>query len=123
VLHVAGTLRGVWSGGLALVTPGVPGLLLVIALQTGLVTCMGVYNPIMATERLERTEAGRVARTLAAWSVSSKATIAAGTALWGLLAAVVGLRPAIAAAGALLILTPLLLPRRVPSTTPSTVAS
>ena len=33
--------------------------------------------------RLEHTEPDRVARTLAAWSVSSNATVAALTALWG----------------------------------------
>ena len=45
----------------------------------------------------------RIARTLSAWSISSSATIAALTALWGLLAAAVGPRPAIALAGLLLL--------------------
>jgi MFS family permease len=126
VLRASGILRVVWPVGLAFVTPGVPGLLLVVVLQTGLVTCMGVFTPLYATERLERTGQHLVARTLAAWSVSGKLVIAALTALWGLLAAAAGVREAIAAAGALLFLTPLLLPRsRVPaepSTPPSTVA-
>jgi hypothetical protein len=39
-------------------------------------------------------------------------TIAALTALWGLLASITGPRTAIAIAGALLLATPLLLPRR-----------
>jgi hypothetical protein len=53
-----------------------------------------------------------VARTLAAWSVSSNLTVAAMTALWGLLAAPTDARTAIAAAGVLMLATPLLLPRR-----------
>ena len=74
---------------------------------------MGVFNPVFATYRLEQTpRPDRVARTLSAWSVTSSATIAALTALWGLLAAATGPRTAIAAAGLLLLATPLLLPRR-----------
>jgi hypothetical protein len=53
-----------------------------------------------------------VARTLSAWSVSTSLSIAALTALWGLLATITSLRVAIAMAGLLLLATPLLLPRR-----------
>jgi hypothetical protein len=76
------------------------------------VTCCGAFNPVLATCRLDHTDPGRVARTLTAWSVSSSAAVAALTAAWGLLAAVTGPRTAIAAAGVLLLATPLLLPRR-----------
>ena len=82
----AGTLRACWSVGLAFVGPGAAGLVLVIAVELGLITCMGVFNPVFATYRLEQTATDRVARTLSAWSVTSNATIAAMTALWGLLA-------------------------------------
>ena len=58
-----------------------------------------------------RPPTDRVARTLSAWSVTSKATIAALTALWGLLASLTGPRTAIALAGVLLLATPLLLLR------------
>ena len=71
-----------------------------------------MFNPVLATYRLDHTGPDRVARTLSAWSVSSSATIAALTALWGLLAAVTSPRTAIAIAGVLLLATPLLLPRR-----------
>lgn len=112
VLYATGVLRACWSLGLAFVRPGVPGIVLVIAVELGLVTCCGVYNPVLATYRLDRTAPERVARTLAAWSVSTSAAIAALTAVWGLLAAAVGPRTAIAAAGVLLLATPALLPRR-----------
>ena len=111
VMLTAGTLRACWPIGLAFVRPGVAGLLLVIAVQLGLVTCAGVFNPVFATYRLNQTPADRVARTLSAWSVSSSATIAALTALWGLLASVTSARTGIAIAGLLLLATPLLLPR------------
>jgi hypothetical protein len=113
VLRVGGTLRACWSLGLAFVVPGTTGLVLVIAVQLGLVTCVGAFHPVFATYRLEQTPSDRVARTLSAWSVTSNATIAALTAIWGLLAAVTSPRAAIAAAGVLLLTTPLLLPRRV----------
>lgn len=109
---MAGTLRACWSIGLAFVQPGPGGLVLIIAVQLGLVTCVGVFNPVLATYRLEHTEPDLVARTLAAWSVSSNVCVAALTALWGVLAALTGPRTAIAAAGVLMLATPLLLPRR-----------
>jgi MFS family permease len=111
VMLTAGTLRACWSVGLAFIGPGAAGLVLVIAVELGLITCMGVFNPVFATYRLEQTATDRVARTLSAWSVTSNATIAALTALWGLLASITGPRTAIAIAGLLLLTTPLLLPR------------
>jgi MFS family permease len=87
-------------------------LLLVFAVEFALITCIGVFNPVYATYRLEQTPPDRVARTLAAWSVTSSATTAAVTALWGLLAGLTSPRTAIAVAGVLLLLTPLLLPRQ-----------
>lgn len=112
VLLTSGVLRACWPVHLAFVRPGVPGIVLIIIVQFGLVTCCGLFNPVLATYRLDHTPADRVARTLSAWSVSTSAAIAALTAVWGLLAALTGPRTAIAAAGILLLATPLLLPRR-----------
>lgn len=109
VLRTVGTLRACWSVGLAFVHPGTSGLVLVMAVESGLITCMGIFNPVYATYRLERTPPDRIARTLSAWSVTSKATVAALTAAWGLLATLAGPRTAIAAAGLLLLATPPLL--------------
>ncbi|MBD9724964.1 MFS transporter [Streptomyces caniscabiei] len=109
VIRVAGTLRVCWPLGLAFIGAGPVGLALVMVVEFGLITCIAVFNPVLAAERLTRTPADRVARTLTAWSVTGKLTIAALTALWGLLAAATTPRTAIAAAGLLLLTTPLLL--------------
>ncbi|AOR30474.1 MFS transporter [Streptomyces fodineus] len=111
VLRAAGTLRAVWPLGLAFVRPGLPGLLLVMVLEFGVITCSGLYSPVYATRRLQCTPDDRVARTLSAWSITGKATTAALTALWGLLASLTGPRAAIALAGVLLLATPPLLLR------------
>lgn len=115
VLLTAGALRACWSLGLAFVHPGVSGLVLVMAVELGLITCAAIFNPVSATYRLNETPPDRVARTLSAWSVTVRLTIAALTALWGLLAAATGPRLPIALAGLLLLATPLLLPRRQPA--------
>lgn len=112
VLLTAGSLRACWPIGLAFVGHGAAGMALVMVVQFGLVTCIGVFNPVLVTYRLEQAPTDRVARVLSAWSVSSSATIATLTALWGLLAGVVGPRAAIAMAGLLMLATPLLLPRQ-----------
>ncbi len=111
VMFVAGALRACWSIGLVFIQPGIAGLVLVIGVELGLITCVGVFNPIFATFRLEQIATDRVSRTLSAWAIGSKAVIAAMTALWGLLAGLTSPRTAIAVAGVLLLATPLLLPR------------
>lgn len=110
VLLAAGTLRACWSVGLAFVGPGTAGLVLVMAVEFGLITCSAVFTPVLATQRLERTPQDRVTRTLTAWSITSKTVTAAMTALWGVVAMATGPRAAIAVAGVLLLATPLLLP-------------
>ncbi|MEV0634693.1 MFS transporter [Streptomyces sp. NPDC050619] len=111
VMLTAGALRACWLIGLAFIQPGTPGLVLVMAVELGMITCFGVFNPVLSTYRLDHTAKDRVVRTLSAWSVTSKLTIAALTALWGLLAGLAGTRTAIAIAGLLMLATPLLLPR------------
>ncbi|MEW2521083.1 MFS transporter [Actinacidiphila alni] len=111
-LLVSGTLRAVWSFGLVFVRPGLPGIVLVIGVELGLITACALFNPVLATYRLEHAGTGRVARTLSAWSVTTKASIAVQTALWGVLAAFTGPRVAIGIAGLCVLATPLLLPWR-----------
>lgn len=112
VLLTTGALRVCWPVGLVLVRPGAAGLVVVMAVELVLITCCGVFNPVFATHRLERTVSDRVARTLSAWTVTNKATAAALTALCGLLASLTSPRTAIGVAGLLLLVTPVLLPWR-----------
>jgi predicted MFS family arabinose efflux permease len=112
VMVVFGTLCACWPLGLAFVPRGTAGLLLVIGVQFGLVFCLGVYNPVYATYRLEQVAKERLSRTLSAWSVSKNLTIAALIALFGVLASATSPRIAIFSAGALLLGTPALLPWR-----------
>lgn len=110
VLITSGVLRALWPVGLFLVMPGTAGVVLVIAVELVLITCMGVFNPLFATERLQRVPAERVGRVLVAWNVTGTGAIAVLTALWGVLAAVTDARIAIGIAGVLLLATPFLLP-------------
>jgi predicted MFS family arabinose efflux permease len=112
VLLVSGTLRACWSLGLVFVRSGPEGLALIMAIEFGLITCMGVFNPVFAAYRLEHTAPERTARTLTAWSITSSAVIAVTTVLGGILAAGTSPRFAIGLAGALLLATPVLLLRR-----------
>lgn len=104
-----GRLRAVWPLGLALVRPGLAGLLIVMVTELGLIICASIFNPVLATYRLQVTADGRVARVLSAWKVSTSASIAALTALWGVLATTTSPRFALVVAGLLLLATPLLL--------------
>ncbi|WP_405799422.1 MFS transporter [Streptomyces sp. NBC_01506] len=112
VMLTSGALRACWPLALVLVGPGPAGMALVITVELGLITCIGVFNPVYATYRLEQIPKDRMVRTLSAWSITTKTSIAALTALWGPLAAVTSPRTAIGLAGLLLLATPLLLPRR-----------
>ena len=125
VLWTSGVLRACWLLALAFLPTGAGGLAFVMAVELGLIFCCSVFNPVLATYRLEQLPADRIARTLSAWSVSTKASIAALTAIWGLLAALTGPRVAIGIAGVLVLVTPFLLPRhdRTPAQPSRTVPS
>lgn len=122
VLFWAGLLRACWPLGLTFVQPGIGGLALVMLVQFGLVTCCGIFNPVLATYRLEHAGKDRVSRVLSAWSISTSSSIAVLTALWGGLATLTSPRVAIGAAGVLILATPLLLPRRPAPVEPEPVA-
>ncbi|GAA0329360.1 MFS transporter [Actinoallomurus spadix] len=107
-----GVARAVWLVGLAFTGPGLAGLLVVMTTELGIITCMGVYNPVMATRRLVRTADDRLARVLTTWRAGSRTAVAGATALWGALAGLTSARAAIATAGVLLIATSLFLPWR-----------
>ncbi|MCX5532632.1 MFS transporter [Streptomyces sp. NBC_00006] len=123
VLLVSGSVRACWPIGLAFVGPGVAGMLVVVVVEFGLITCCAVFNPVMAAERLRLTDDDRVARVLSAWTVTQRAVTAALTLMWGVFAALIGTRGALALAGVLLLGTPLLLRGlRSPACTPRPAA-
>ncbi|SBT44883.1 MFS transporter [Micromonospora auratinigra] len=118
VLAVSGWLRSLFPLGLALVRPGVAGLVTVIVVEGLLITSMGVFNPLSATERLRRVPARHTAQVIGPWSVSGKLAQATLMVLWGFLATRIGPLPAITVSGLLLLATPLLLPKRADLTCP-----
>jgi MFS family permease len=84
----------------------------VIAVELAIIVSMSLYNPVLATYRLEHTPRHRIARTLSAWSIGQQASIAIFTALGGLLADITSPRTALTVVGLLILASPLLLPRR-----------
>jgi len=112
VLRAVGTLRAVWLLGLAFVRPGVAGLAIVMAVELAIIVSMSLYNPVLATYRLESTPVDRIARVLSAWSIGQQTSIAIFTAGGGLLATATSPRTALTVAGLLILASPLLLPRR-----------
>jgi len=108
VFRTVGALRAVWLIGLAFTRPGIVGLVTVIAVELAIIISMSLYNPVLATYRLEHTPKDRIARTLSAWSIGSGASIAIFTALGGLLANATSPRTAITVAGLLILVSPVL---------------
>jgi MFS family permease len=112
VMIASGWLRSIFPLGLAFVRPGIPGLLTVIVVEGLLITGMGVFNPIYATERLQRVPADHAAQVLSTWSVSSRLLQAALMVIGGVLAGLTSPLTAITVSGVVLLGTPLLLPRQ-----------
>jgi MFS family permease len=110
VIRVGGWLRCCWLIGLVFVRPGLPGLLVVMLVEFLIIVHMSLYNPVLATYRLNHTPPERSARMLSAWSISSSMSIAVCTALGGVLADLTTPRTALAAAGLLILAAPLFLP-------------
>jgi len=119
VLYTSGVARALWPVGLAFIGPGLPGLLVVIGVEFGLIVCCGIYGPVLATYRLDQTPVDRTSRVLSSWSISSSASIAALTVLGGLLGTLTGPRVALGIAGLLLLATPVLLPRHTDAPLPA----
>lgn len=111
VLRVTGIARVVWPIGLAAVQPGVVGMAVVIIVEFGLILCCSMFGPVYATVRQQCVPTDRLARVLAAWSISTSLCVAALTAFGGVLATLTSPRIALAVAGVAVLFTPLLLPR------------
>jgi MFS family permease len=115
VTLISGTLGACFPLGMAFMRPGVIGLVIVMAVQLCVITSMGMFSPLIATYRLELAPNDVVARVLSAWTATKSLTIAVLTALWGVLATLTSPLTAIVVAGVLLLGTPLLLRRGIPS--------
>ncbi|GAA2980938.1 MFS transporter [Actinokineospora diospyrosa] len=111
VLRASGIARSCWPLCLAFVQPGIPGLAIVIATQLALIVSISIFTPTLSAYRLTNTTPTHHTRLLTAWAITSAIATAATTVLWGFLAELTTPRTAIALAGALLLATPLLLPR------------
>jgi MFS family permease len=112
VLRTVGALRAVWLIGLAFIRPGVVGLATVIGVELAIIISMSLFSPVLATYRLEHTPEHLIARTLSAWSIGQQASIAAFTAVGGLLAGITSPHTALTVIGLLILISPLLLPGR-----------
>lgn len=112
VMIVTGWLRSIFPLGLAFTHPGISGLLTVVLIEGALIVCMGIFNPISATERLERAPVEHAAQVVSAWSISSKLTQAGLMLIWGGIATLTTPLTAITVSGVLLLGAPLLLPKR-----------
>ncbi len=112
IFRTVGTLRAIWLIGLAFIRPGIVGLVTVVAVELAIIVSMSLFNPVLATYRLEHTPKHLIARTLSAWSIGQQASIAILTALAGLLADLTSPHTALTVIGLLILASPLLLPRR-----------
>ncbi|MGI5243127.1 MFS transporter [Dactylosporangium sp. CA-139066] len=112
LLLVFGVARTLWLGAVPLAPAGTAGLIVIIAADTLLLYCAGVFNPTFITYRMHATADTHMTRVATAWSISSKTAqpicIAAGAAL----AAATSARAAIAVAAAAIVVSTVLLPWR-----------
>ncbi|MBO3741229.1 MFS transporter [Actinoplanes flavus] len=112
VLLWSGVWRAVWLCLLAFLPAGLPGLLLMIVVETFALFATGVFNPAFAVYRMEQTEDHYMTRVISAWSISSRICQPVGIALGGLLAALTDVRTALAICGLAVAGSVVLLPWR-----------
>ncbi len=115
MLLTFGAARTVWLGFVAFAPPGTGGLVVIIAADTLLLFCAGVFNPTFVTYRMRVTADTHMTRVATAWSVSSKTVQPACIAAAGLLAAVTSARTAIGVAAVAVAASTVLLPWRTSS--------
>lgn len=109
--------------GLAFVGPGLPGLLVFMLAQAGLIITSGIYSPAFATRRLQLAGERTTARVLTSWKIGGQLGTATATLLWAGLAAVTDAQTAVATAGVLILGTAAFLPWRTSYTTTPSEAS
>ncbi|MFI5891554.1 MFS transporter [Actinoplanes sp. NPDC051513] len=110
VLLIAGAGRALWLPFLAFMPPGVPGLMLIIAVEFLALFGSGVFNPSFATYRMTNTEDGYLSRVIACWSISSRTAQPIGIVLGGALAAFTSVRVALLICGLIVLSSAAILP-------------
>ncbi|WP_225840383.1 MFS transporter [Streptomyces sp. NK08204] len=123
VLLAFGVLRTPWALLLAFVPLGRLGLVAIVAIDTGLLFAVGVFNPAFAAYRMAVTDDHVIARVVTAWSVSAKTAQPACMLAAGLLASQVGVRPALLVAGTLCLASAALLPWTAAAPDPAPAAA
>ncbi|MEV4708699.1 MFS transporter [Actinoplanes sp. NPDC049316] len=109
-LLYAGVARCLWMAPILLAPPATAGLVLIIASDSALLLCAGIFNPAFATYRMNVTADTHLSRVVGAWAMSSKLVQPACIAAAGLLAATTGIRTAIAVLAVVLLACPVLVP-------------
>lgn len=112
VLLVSGAARAPWLLLLPLAPSGAVGVGVIVAVDCGLLFAAGVFNPTFSAYRMEATDDAFMSRVATSWSVSSRLVQAVFMVGGGLVAGVVGVRPALVLAGVLCLASAFLLPWR-----------
>ncbi|MFE1027690.1 MFS transporter [Streptomyces sp. NPDC058818] len=112
ILLLSGVARTLWTILLPLTPSGALGLLVIVAVDFGLLFSAGVFNPSFTTYRMAATPDAFMSRVGTSWSVGAKTCQAAFMVAGGLIAATAGVRGALLIAGLLCMASALLLPWR-----------
>ncbi|MBX7267778.1 MFS transporter [Micromonospora sp. Llam7] len=111
-LLVAGAARCLWMAVVPFAPGTTAGLVQIIAADTMLLLCAGIFNPAFSTYRMRAVADGYLARVTAAWAVSSKVAQPIVIAAAGVAAAAVGARPALLGLAGVLLASVVVLPWR-----------
>jgi MFS family permease len=112
VLIGSGVFRALWLVPLAFLPAGVPGLVLIIVVETLALFGSGVFNPSFATYRMTEVADGYLSRVIACWQISSRTAQPLCIALGGALAAATSVRVALLVSGLGVLASSVLLPWR-----------
>ncbi|WP_307797914.1 MFS transporter [Actinoplanes flavus] len=121
-LLAAGAARCLWMAVIPFAPGTTAGLVLIIAADTALLLCAGIFNPAFSTYRMRAVADGYLARVTAAWAVSSKVAQPIVIAAAGVVAAAVGARVALLGLAGVLLASMVVLPWRSWTTPDSAVS-
>ncbi|BCJ33938.1 MFS transporter [Actinocatenispora thailandica] len=111
-LLLSGAGRAPWLLLLPLTPAGALGVGAIVAIDFGLLFAAGVFNPSFSTYRMDATDDAFMSRVVTSWSISSRVVQALFMLAGGVIADLLGVRPALAIAGTLCLASAFLLPWR-----------